>query len=167
MGISGRTEIKTYEQTWRSRRDTPNKKRHASFCSCVLQPRKAIAAQRGVMCGEFSNLLSSCNVFRAFGWAPRHSYKENFPVSETGGCPICPFLFPELERASRGRWRECEEMCWLLGAASLNSFMSAGKRAALDSRSLHGRNGATHCPTLLMQPVDFSLAPLLLAPLFF
>ena len=84
-----------------------------------------------------------------------------------GGCPICPFLFPVLERASRGRWRESEEMCWLLGAASLNSFMSAGKRAALDSRSLHGRNGATHCPTLLMQPVDFSLAPLLLAPLFF
>ena len=89
---------------------------------------------------------------------PSTQLQRKLSCFRNGGCPICPFLFPVLERASRGRWRESEEMCWLLGAASLHSCMSAGTRAALDSRSLHGRTGVTHCPTLLMHPVDFSLA---------
>ena len=119
---------------------------------------------------EFSNLLSSCNVFFfKLLSGPLGTVTKKVPVSETGGGQIFPFLSTVLERASRGRPRECEEMCWLLGAASLNSFMSARKRAALDSPSLHGRNGATgtHCPILLMQPVEFSLAPSLLAPFIF
>ena len=52
---------------------------------------------------------------------PLGTVTKKVPVSETGGGQIFPFLSTVLERASRGRPRECEEMCWLLGAASLNS----------------------------------------------
>ena len=109
-----------------------------------------------------------CFFLQTFEWAPQHSYKES-SCFRNGGGQMFPFLSTVLERASRGMPRECKGMCWLLGAASLNSFMSARKRAALDSPSLHGRNGATgtQCPILLMQPVEFSLAPSLLAPFIF